>query len=165
MRIHVVLGVLLFSVTAAMAGLVPIGDPFGGHSWGQRFQVSEGITFDSLVVQMTSPGDYFESATFRNFDVPDWQTVYERDDQPTFAVAAGTGTDGLNTDIIFTGNSDNPLDFTFNAYDGATPAGSYQVGWDGYDWQVTMGDVPAPGAVVLGVIGLGLVGWAKRRIG
>lgn len=165
MRIHVVLGVLLFSVTAATAGLVPIGDPFQGHSWGQTFQVSEGVAFDSLVVQMTSPGDYFESATFRNFSLDGWQTVYERDDQPTLAVAEGPGTDGLNTDIMFTGDPDNPVDFNFNTYDGSTPVESYQVGWNGYDWQVTLGDVPAPGAVVLGVIGLGLIGWAKRRIG
>lgn len=33
---------------------------------------------------------------------------------------------------------------------------------DGSDW---LGAVPAPGAVVLGALGLGMVGWVKRRLG
>jgi hypothetical protein len=174
MRIRILLVLLLFGATVSLGGFAPIGAPFEGHSWGQRFGVSEVGPFDMITVQMTSPGDYFESETFRAFSVAGWSVTYESDGvTPTLAVAQGPlfkdlrdDALELDFDLVFTGPSDNPLEFDFTVSNGDTVTESGRYTWDGEAGQVLHyggSVVPAPSAVLLGALGLGLVGWMTQR--
>ena len=164
-----VAALLLLTAGSAFADLTPIGGPVEGGSWAQRFEITGVGNFDLVAVTMTSPGDAFESPTHSEFDNDDWALLVESPSgTPLFASAGGPTVDYLDWRIGFSAEDDNPLEFDLTAFNSLGVAGSWHVSWDGTGetgddgWTIT--PIPAPAALLLGAIGLGLAGWLKRRV-
>lgn len=164
--------------SSAVAGLVPIGDPQNGSSWGQGFLYTgqTGDPIDLIVVTLTLvEGGPLADPAIRAFDMVGW-TVDQNTDAG-MAWATGPASDQIGFEIWF----HPPVDFSpvtlqfaayavgfqqaepsfFAIYDGST--------WDvqSSNWDITRDNVglgasipttnPVPGSVLLGMLGLGLV--------
>ncbi|MEW6252470.1 MAG: hypothetical protein AB1716_17670 [Planctomycetota bacterium] len=166
----------------AAAGIVPIGDPISGQSWGQKFAYEAPA---GTVVQLGArifDGGPFESPTFSAFDAPDWALTFEN--HPTAPTLAYAGTQSnpvvaLGFEVWFEPEPSEPVSFVFAAWAPGqeTPLEAYRLTWLGnggtagpdFKWISTPWvwldnpTVPAPAAVVLGATGLGIVGLLRRR--
>lgn len=177
-RFAIVASLVVAAVPVAMGAFIPIGDPFEGYSWGQTFAVTSTESFDLMAVRMTSEDDAFESDVFRDISADGWTTVAEVDaPTPTLAVADGPTTQALATKIIMDGDMDNQLEFDFVTLEGETVTESVHAVWTGTDWTMTTSvwvptraelvnptPVPAPSAVLLGMLGLVTARLVRRAI-
>ena len=170
---------LLMMAAPAWADLEAVGVPAEGNSWSHAFGLTDAC---DLIAVRLSFGAPFESPTLFDFDTPGWDTLVEKDPPiPLLASAAGPTTADLSFRVRFWGNWWLPSTFDFVAFSGDSIVKKAYVIWTGggflgkwvilkdSHWNPTRADVsppdvvPAPAALVLGAIGLGLVGWRMRR--
>lgn len=183
MRRYALVAMMLFGASAALAGFQAIGDPQEGGSWYQGFKEDgwySGVhwNFDTMVIEMVSAGDRFENNAQRSAisgfsGGAGWSMIYANDAvYPTIAVAAGGDAPGLfYTTVQFEGPTSNPLMFNVFIFSDSVFGGGTLCTWSGSAWSFVQSNeapmlsefIPAPGAALLGVIGIGLVGRVKRR--
>ena len=163
---------ILSLTTSASANMTAIGPPVVGTSWSQNFFCSLGTPFDLIGARVISAGDQFQTpGAWDSFSVSGWNLVL---DGPTLASFSGPGVTFLAYKANFAGDMSDPLTLEGVVFSGNTMIYKTTGYWDGAGpwtftpgtstWSPTRADlIPAPGAILLGSIGVGLVGWLKRR--
>lgn len=187
----VIAAIILSAICSeASASPVAIGDPYDGGSWYQSWQngnISGG--FDMVAVKIFSPGDIFELPAVSNLS-SGWSVdfsstnlvIFSRDDGANVgSVNFGLHHNGskavegalLDTvwasfrDGILVENADVTRGISGQTYDwGGGWRGDFNTSWSDPQSEVqAIIAVPAPGAALLALLGMPMVGWVKRRLG
>lgn len=177
--------VVVGSASAVVRADLPTGFGLDGPYEGNSFYFvgfSTSIAIDKIVVQHNSgaafePDALIEFSSDSTFTTPltGWTQTWN---DGNYAVANGPagGSAPIFWKFHFAGNTGDPVSFDFavwapgednplfvvtvQSFDGAVAA----VGTS--EWTPTRDDIqaPLPQAVYLGALGLGMVGWARRRL-
>ena len=166
--------ILLIAVCPlALAELVPVGDPEGGGSWEQRFLEISSAPIDLIGVCMVSAGTAFKSPAYNDFNDASWSILLDGD---VIASARGNDLDTLEWNLHFDGSMDDPLVFDYYAFAGNELVSSARCSWvegaAACQWFIDPGAtndppvlIPAPGAALLGAVGLLCLRWVRRHTG
>ena len=171
----------------------PVGHPFGADGWSQQFSLVSTTPFENLGIVLVPTADDDGTSGFAagawelsgaNGSAPGYVQSFAAGDIVTGA--SGGSTNQLLWQTRFTGTrTGQAFALTLFVYDdilGGSSAQTASVKWDGSWWSVNTSPgvtweqyqdsvrgaatiVPAPSALLLGIIGLALVGgaWRLRR--
>jgi len=179
--------IVLVGAHAVFADLVPVGDPIEGNSWSQQFCEDAG-QYDMICLKMISEGDSFEHsgarAALSAFDNAGWGLLFENDSTyPTVASASGPLAGDcpagiLHFTILFEDPNpkSNHFTFEFASYKAGVLNNAATCSWAG-GWGITNHGgsppesfsltqcecIPVPGAVLIGLLGLGTAGVKLRK--
>lgn len=178
--------VLLAAGLLIFAGALPasadfsmevISEPKGGGSWIVGLGLPSDISYDLVGTRITTGEPYGEPA-FLDFKVGGWSEILN-DPVRVIAAASGPYNDNVGFTLHFSGDFADPVHFDVVAYSGETLLGCMHGYWPGDgpaaavlvispgDWDPGgpgVFQIPAPGAVLLGAIGLGLIVVVKRKL-
>ena len=161
-----------------MGNPVHIGGPDPRGSWIQSLgDTGYPFSYDLIAMRITSAGDSFVVGDEGGVqDISnDWELVYNL---PQIVAISGPPVFGWLSqfDLHFEGDAPEPLtlEYVVFADDGEFPSRGFTGTFSGTKWLFASGcgwdpprtmflPVPAPGAALLGFLGLGLAGWVRRR--
>lgn len=166
---------LALTAPVATADMVPLGDPTSGNSWYQTF--SKFGSFDLFAARRTDDGEYCDPGQ-ANFSSPDWAESFNN---RSLSVAKGPRVSGVASWLMrFEGDIASPAEFDVVFFDGPVLKATYHFSYNGNahasGWSSSVGTwnpgrpeldnpiMPAPGSILLGMIGLIAVGGISRRI-
>ncbi|UCG49745.1 MAG: hypothetical protein JSU94_08175 [Phycisphaerales bacterium] len=170
-RLVLMLCVLIVAPCVRADIIMTFGDPVDEGSWYLPVTAGLGSSFDLVGARIASSGDIFESPAATNFSRAGWDMLL---DGPTLASFCGPPTSHLSWRMHFANDLDKEvtIDWAIFAGDNRIWTSRYtlangQIGI--YEprsqyWLPERADlIPAPGALLLGGIGAGIVGWLRRR--
>lgn len=168
--IVVCVAVMIVFINNSSLANITFGQPVEGNSWYLPF-VQGGFHFDLIGAKISSAGDTFESPGVRNISAPGWTMVY---DQPTLLSIAGPPTHDISGRLYFANDVDKDVILDSASFLGENLVytarlilvnGQVEVlERNSQYWTPTRSElIPAPGAVLLCSVGVGLVSWLKRR--
>ncbi len=177
----------LVLLVAVAVGLVcaPANADFGGEftntqsgdSWDAHGHVFGTAAMDLIALRLDPTTSFgwgpWSSPGIVGTNPVTWQEVFNDGIIMSISGPAGDKQPGdfVDFDIFSDGNLEVGTFFDIAGFAGTTHFGSAKFTWNGSAWNVGGSSwsplhadvVPAPGAALLGVLGLGLVGWVKRR--
>ena len=180
--------VLVFPLAARADLSLVATDPIAGDSFQTGLAFGCGAPGCDLVGFRINSGGPFEFPALTDFNTDDWAPPVgtgsatavgwsEIYNDGTFAYASGPAEDSVYTILNWAGTDGDPynysvvlfevgedtlalsVNFFFDGESGGQGAGTWFPTRTEIDGQI----IPIPGAVWLGALGLGMVGWVKRK--